>query len=91
MSILEFKSASDLWSLMFADARVFRQHFLDCTILYVTYSSCCYSIGPTIPYSNMATQVPPSTTPTPFADRPAPPTKDLEIPEDYKKTFRVGI
>ncbi|ADV25748.1 cytochrome c oxidase-assembly factor COX23, mitochondrial [Cryptococcus gattii Ru294] len=36
----------------------------------------------------MATQVPPSTNPTPFANRPAPPTKDLEIPEDYKKTFR---
>ncbi|WVO24966.1 cytochrome c oxidase-assembly factor COX23, mitochondrial [Cryptococcus decagattii] len=36
----------------------------------------------------MATQVPPSTNPIPFANRPAPPTKDLEIPEDYKKTFR---
>lgn len=37
---LEFKSASDLWPLMFADARVFRQHFLDRTILYATNSSC---------------------------------------------------
>ncbi|WVO18099.1 cytochrome c oxidase-assembly factor COX23, mitochondrial [Cryptococcus depauperatus] len=37
----------------------------------------------------MATRVPPSTTPLPFADRPAPPTKDLEVPEDYKETFKA--
>ncbi|EIW65867.1 cytochrome c oxidase-assembly factor COX23, mitochondrial [Tremella mesenterica] len=36
----------------------------------------------------MASQVPPSTKPTPYAERPPPPTPDLEQPEDYKKTFR---
>ncbi|WWD21308.1 cytochrome c oxidase-assembly factor COX23, mitochondrial [Kwoniella shandongensis] len=36
----------------------------------------------------MATQVPPSKNPTPYASRPLPPSPALEQPEDYKNTFR---
>lgn len=75
---------------MFADARVFRRHFLDRAILYAIKDGFYILSDLILSSSKMATQVPPSTNPTPFANRPAPPTKDLEIPEDYKKTFRVS-
>ena len=42
-------------------------------------------------FGKMASQVPPSKKPTPWADRPLPPSSELEKPEDYKKTFRVGV
>jgi cytochrome c oxidase assembly protein subunit 23 len=38
----------------------------------------------------MASQVKPNTKPTPYADRPLPPSADLETPDDYKNTFKVG-
>jgi hypothetical protein len=39
----------------------------------------------------MATQVPPSKLPTPYEDRPEPPSADLEKPADYRKTFQVSF
>jgi hypothetical protein len=38
----------------------------------------------------MASQVPPSKRPVKAEDRPAPPTRESEKPEDYKNTFRVS-
>ncbi len=35
----------------------------------------------------MASQVPPSTKPTPDAFKPLPPAADLYVPEDYLSTF----
>lgn len=39
--------------------------------------------------SNMATQVPPSTKPTPDQFKPLPPPAELYEPEDYRETFAV--
>jgi cytochrome c oxidase assembly protein subunit 23 len=39
----------------------------------------------------MGTQVPPSKVPTPEQERPAPPKKEDEMPDDYRKTFRVSL
>lgn len=39
----------------------------------------------------MGTQVPPSKVPTPEQERPAPPKKEDELPDDYRKTFRVSL
>ena len=39
----------------------------------------------------MASQVKPNTKPTPYADRPLPPSADLETPDDYKNTFKVCV
>jgi hypothetical protein len=39
----------------------------------------------------MASRVPPSKTSLAEEDRPAPPTAALEQPEDWKKTFKVGM
>ncbi|WVR09059.1 hypothetical protein IAU60_006120 [Kwoniella sp. DSM 27419] len=36
----------------------------------------------------MGTQVPPSKTPMSYADKPLPPSRDLQEPEDYKNTFK---
>jgi len=44
-----------------------------------------------IDYIKMASQVKPNTKPTPYADRPLPPSADLETPDDYKNTFKVRI
>jgi hypothetical protein len=37
----------------------------------------------------MASQVKPNTKPTPYEDRPLPPSADLETPDDYRNTFKV--
>lgn len=39
----------------------------------------------------MGTQVPPSKRTLSPEDKPAPPPKEVEKPEDYKQTFRVSI
>jgi hypothetical protein len=44
-----------------------------------------------IDYTKMASQVKPNTKPTPYADRPLPPSADLETPDDYKNTFKVRV
>jgi len=44
-----------------------------------------------IDYTKMASQVKPNTKPTPYADRPLPPSADLETPDDYKNTFKVRL
>ena len=39
----------------------------------------------------MASRVPPSKEPTPWMDRPAPPTEALSNPQDYKKAFQSRV
>lgn len=39
----------------------------------------------------MASQVPPNKKPTPYGERPLPPSADLETPDDYKNTFKVSL
>ena len=44
-----------------------------------------------IDYTKMASQVKPNTKPTPYADKPLPPSADLETPDDYRNTFKVCV
>jgi hypothetical protein len=38
----------------------------------------------------MASQVKPNTKPLPYEEKPLPPSAELETPDDYKNTFKVG-